>query len=131
VTDYQLEVVEFLKGGDSTAHVFSFTALGGRLKDRGFAISGSPQWTVGEECVIFLDVVHPKTGCRTAIGLAQGNFTVVSEQGSSKKHVVRELGGLRLVDKDGHVVALQSAEGPRVYLEPFLKEIKGYLGEKR
>ena len=36
-----------------------------------------------------------------------------------------------LVDKDGHVVALQSAEGPRVYLEPFLKEIKGYLGEKR
>lgn len=128
VTDYELDVIEFLKGGDSAARVFSFTSLGGKLQDgSGFAISGAPTYSVGEECILFLDVVHPKNGCRTAIGLAQGKFTVKTEPDTSKKHLVRDLGGLRLVDKDGRIVGIQAADGPKLYLEPFVKEIKAYV----
>ncbi|MEZ0229713.1 MAG: hypothetical protein ACAI25_13880 [Planctomycetota bacterium] len=129
VTDYELEVTEFLKGGgDSAAKVFSFTALGGKLADgSGFTISGSPTYAVDDELILFLDAVHPQTGCRTAIGLGQGKFLVQAEPNTSKKHLVRDLGGLRLVDKDGRVVGIQAADGPKVYLEPFSKEIKSYV----
>lgn len=127
VTDYELDVVELLKGGDKDAKTFKFSALGGRLEDRGFTISGAPTYDVGEECILFLDVVHPKTGCRTAIGLAQGKFTVKTEEGTTKKYLVRDLGGLRLVDPNGHVIGIQSADGPKLYLEVFVKEIKSYL----
>ena len=127
VTDYEFEVVELLKGGDATQKTLTFTALGGKLEDHGTTISGSPTYSVGEESILFLDSVHPKTGCRTAIGLAQGKFAVKTEEGTSKKHLVRDLGGLRLVDKDGRLVGIQAADGPKLYLEIFLKEIKGYL----
>ncbi len=131
VTDYEIQVTEFLKGGGEAAKVFSFTALGGKLEDgSGFTISGSPTYAVNDELILFLDAVHPATGCRTAIGLGQGKFLVQPEPNTSKKHLVRDLGGLRLVDKDGHVVGIQAADGPKVYLEPFLKEIKGYVASQ-
>lgn len=128
VTDYEITVHEFLKGGDSAAKVFSFTALGGKLPDvGGLTISGTPTFAVDEELVLFLDEANPKTGCRTAIGLSQGKFAVKPEPNTSKKHLVRDLGGLRLVDKDGRVVGIQAADGPKLYLEPFVKEIKSYV----
>ncbi len=128
VTDYEFEVIELIKGGDATSpKTFTFTALGGKLEDHGTTISGSPTYTVGEESILFLDSVHPKTGCRTAIGLAQGKFAVKTEEGTSKKHLVRDLGGLRLVDQNGRLVGIQAADGPKLYLEVFMKEIKGYL----
>lgn len=129
LTDYEFDVIELVKGGDAHDKTFKFSALGGKRADgSGFAISGAPVYAVGEECVLFLDAPHPKNGCRTAIGLAQGKFTVKTEPGTSKKHVVRDLGGLRLVDRTGKLVGIQSADGPKLYLEPFLKEIKSYLG---
>jgi hypothetical protein len=127
VTDYEFDVIELVKGKSDDKKTFRFTALGGKLADRGFLIHGSPSYQTGDECILFLDVPHPKTGCRTAIGLAQGKFAVVSEPGSSKKHLVRELGGLRLVDPNGQMVGIPSPDGPKLYLEEFLKEIKGYL----
>jgi hypothetical protein len=126
VTEYTFEVIDFIKSGTATKS-FVFQALGGKLEDRGYAISGAPVYAVDEEVILFLDAAHPKTGCRHAIGLAQGKFTVKQEQGSSKRYLVRDLGGLRLVDSKGNMVGIQSAEGPRLYLEPFLKEVRSYL----
>jgi hypothetical protein len=137
VTDYEFEVTEFLKAPDDVKKAgtrFAFSVLGGKLEDgSGTFVSGFPTYSVDEECVLFLDAVHPKTKCRTSVGLAQGKFTVKQEEGSSKKYLVRELGDLNLVDDKGHVVGIASKDGLKLYLEVFLKEIKGYLasGEKK
>jgi hypothetical protein len=133
VTDYELEVIERIKG-KADDKKFTFTTFGGKLADHGTLIHGSPTFEVGEECIVFLDVVDARSGCRTPIGLAQGKFSVRSDPGTSKKHLVRELGGLRLVDPNGRMVGIPSPDGPKIYLEEFVKEIKGYLtasGEKK
>lgn len=131
ITDYTFEVTTFVKGApaDGATKTFTFSALGGTLEGRGYAISGSPVYAKGEEVVLFLDAPHPKTGCRHAIGLAQGKFTAKEEAETKKKYLVRDLGGLRLVDRTGHVVDVKG-EGPRLYLEPFLEEVRAVLKKK-
>jgi hypothetical protein len=137
VTDYEFDVQELLKAPadvNSSDKTFKFSILGGKLEDgSGTFISGYPTYSVDEECIVFLDKVHPKTHCRTSIGLAQGKFTVKKEADSSKKYLVRELGDLNLVDEHGRTVGIASKEGLKLYLEVFVKEIKGYLasGEKK
>jgi len=93
VTRVQLSVLEPLKG--ETGDLFEFVVYGGILGDRGSAISGAPTFTRGEELVVFLSVENSK-GLRTAIGLAQGKYSVREEKG--KKLAFRNMQGLRLVD---------------------------------
>jgi hypothetical protein len=129
-TEYTFDVAEFVKGAPvgSSSKTFQFKALGGKLEDRGWVISGSATYGQDEECLVFLDAPHPKTGARHAIGLAQGKFSVKVESGTNKKYLVRDLGGLRVVDSVGKPV--DTKDGPRLYLDTFLKEIKGYLEKK-
>src|SRR5579863_6166316 len=57
VTDYELDVTEFLKAPKDVKKddkTFKFSALGGKLGDRGFAISGAPIYSIDEECILFL-----------------------------------------------------------------------------
>jgi len=129
MTEYTLEVTELLKGGTAGAKTFTFLALGGTLDGKGYAISGSATYAADEEVLVFLDAVHPKTGCRHAIGLAQGKFTVKEEPESKKKFLVRDLGGLRMVDSAGKPIEVK-AETTKLYIDAFKKEIKGYLEKK-
>ncbi len=133
-TEYEFQVDEFLKGAPAgDAKTFRFRAIGGTLDGRTFQISGSPTYSLDEEVVLFLDVPHPKTQCRHAIGLAQGKFSVREDPESKKKYLVRDLGGLRLTDAAGKVVkegALEAEQDSRLYLESFLATIKSYLPKK-
>lgn len=99
VTDVKLEVVELFKSKDgedkSQVKVFQFTVYGGIVGDRGSAISGAPSFPQGEEVLLFLSQAND-AGLRTAIGLAQGKYTIRLEGG--RKLAYRNLEGLRLVD---------------------------------
>ena len=95
VTRIQLTVLEQLKGEPS--ELFEFVVYGGVLGKRGSAISGAPTFNRGEELIVFLTVENSK-GLRTAIGLAQGKYSVRLEKG--KKLAFRNMQGLRLVDKE-------------------------------
>lgn len=133
ITEYEFEVAQFLKGGNAGDKKLSFRALGGTLDGRTWAISGSPTYAIDEEVVLFLDVPHPKTGCRHAIGLAQGKYSVREEADTKKKYVVRDLGGLRLTDAAGTVVkegGLEAEQTDRLYLEPFLATIQSFVAKK-
>lgn len=99
VTDVKLEVTELFKtkDGEDKAQVktFTFTVYGGIVGNRGSAISGAPVFTPGEELLLFLSKQND-AGLRTAIGLAQGKYTIRLEGG--RKLAYRNLEGLRLVD---------------------------------
>ena len=138
VTDVTLSVSAFLKAPQNrdadgkpveAPKTFTFTTLGGRLADRGFAISGFPTFEAGEEVVLFLDVVHPKTKCRTVVGLSQGKFTVKADAATGTRLVTRDLGGVQLVDEAGKPVAVDGAFA-KLSLDALLSEIKSSLGKK-
>ncbi|MEZ6186516.1 MAG: hypothetical protein R3F62_16095 [Planctomycetota bacterium] len=93
VTQIEVDVVEALKG--TPGETFTFTVYGGILGNRGSAIAGAPTFKRGEELVVFLTAENSK-GLRTAIGLAQGKFSVREEKG--QKLAFRNMQGLRLVD---------------------------------
>jgi hypothetical protein len=131
-TEYEFEVIEALKG--TLDKTFRFRALGGTIEGRTFGISGSPTYALDEEVVLFLDVAHPKTGCRHAIGLAQGKFSVREEADTRKKYLVRDLGGLQLTDAAGKVVkegGLEAETGNRLYLDAFVTTIKAFVAKAK
>jgi|SRR5579871_6143706 len=130
VTEYVFEIEDSLKGSAEKGKRFTFKALGGTVGDKGYAISGAPTYAKDEEVVLFLDQEHPKTGCRHAIGLAQGKFTVKLDPETKKKHLVRDLGGLTFVDASGKVDE-KPAAGEKLELEAFLKEIRGHVEKAR
>lgn len=118
VTDYRFTVHAFLKGG--TARSFAYTAYGGILGDRGTAVAGSPTFEEGEEVLLFLDSEN-KQGCRTAIGLAQGKYSIRLVEGT--KLAFRDLEGLRLLDpKSGEAKEAQPEQG--VEFETLLARVK-------
>lgn len=107
VTEYRLEVKEFLKGG--RGQTFTFTTYGGVLGERGSAIAGSPDFEPGEEVLVFLDKIN-RAGLRAVIGLAQGKYTVREVDG--ERLAFRDLEGLMLKDPDsGEVEEAKPEQG--------------------
>lgn len=94
VTDYRLEVFEAYKGFKGKQ--FAFSAYGGVLGKRGSGISGAASYHMNEEILIFLAPIN-KLGCRAAVGLAQGKYTIRTVEG--RKLAFRDLEGLRLMDR--------------------------------
>jgi hypothetical protein len=94
VTDYRLEIREALKG--FKGKLFSFTAYGGVVGERGSGISGASSFTKNEEILVFLTRIN-KLGVRACVGLAQGKYTVRVIKGKSL--AFRDLEGLRYMDR--------------------------------
>jgi hypothetical protein len=118
VTDVDLDVIDALKGVSGPR--FTFTTYGGVTPERGTFIAGAPTFRSGEEVVLFLDKRN-KDGCRLAIGMAQGKYTVREEAG--RKVALRNLTGLRFLDSaTGDVQEAASEEG--VPLADLLRDIR-------
>ena len=84
-TTITFQISRSLKGGLAEGSTFSYRQFG-LLKARAVGggdkmlvvaiIDGMPQYHVGEETVVFLYKAASLTGLRTAVGLAQGKFTI-------------------------------------------------------
>lgn len=130
-TDVTLEVTAWIKSGDAAQKTFTFSTMGGTLDGRTFGFSGNTKYAEGEEVLLFLGAPEPRTGWRSTIGVAQGKFTIKKEE-SGKAYLERDLGGTTFVDGRGSGGAAKDPEqgNVRLYLDDFLKEIKGYLEKK-
>jgi len=132
VTDYRLAVSRVYKdgffrpramlfgGGPATegfriagpskpaqAKTYAFTTYGGVIGDRGSAIHGAATYQLKEEIFVFLSAVN-KIGCRMAIGLAQGKYTIRKVEG--KTLAFRDLEGLKLLDPKTRKIRAAKAE---------------------
>jgi len=84
-TTITFQISRSLKGGLAEGSTFSYRQFG-LLKARAVGdddkmlvvavLDGMPQYRVGEETVVFLYKAASLTGLRTAVGLAQGKFTI-------------------------------------------------------
>lgn len=130
VTNYQVEVLEGLKGleeGSLKDGVFSFSAYGGVTAERGSGISGAASYAKGEEILVFLTGEN-KYGCRAAVGLAQGKYTIREVEG--RKLAFRDLEGLRLMDrKSGAIEEAKAEQG--VAFDELLAGVKRRLAENK
>ena len=143
VTNYQIQVSEAFHGGlaleaaaakGETApdlalkgKVFAFSSYGGVTEDRGSGISGAASYTKDEEVLVFLTGEN-KIGCRAAVGLAQGKYTIRLVEG--KRLAFRDLEGLRLMDRKSGVIEEAKAE-QGVAFDSLLAGVKRRLAENK
>lgn len=125
VTNYGIKVTEAFHGGMAfkaakakgqapaelklAGKTFTFSAYGGVTAERGSGISGAASYEKGEEVLVFLTGEN-KIGCRAAVGLAQGKYTIREVEG--KRLAFRDLEGLRLMDrKSGAIEEAKTEQG--------------------
>ena len=84
--------------GASEGQTFRFRVPGGEHGGRATVIAGMPHFHVGEDVLLFM-TVESDHGLRMPVGLGQGKFRVVVEDG--RRMLVRELAGLDLLDPSG------------------------------
>ena len=100
------QVEEVLKGEPATEIRFKQMANKGLGADL-------PQYSVGEEAVVFLAAAHPETGLSAPIGLIQGKF-VIQSSGERGRQVVNGVGNRGLLvglQKGSKVKRLSTGEG--------------------
>lgn len=103
-TEYRIEVVEILKGGEIDTTEVTFREWGATMPEGwGYWIPGVGRFDVGEEIVVFLGEVDEVDGVGFTTGLAQGKFHIVREGG--KATATRRFRQLELVDSSGKRVA--------------------------
>lgn len=129
VTTYQVEVYKALKGlsAEQAEKPFVFSAYGGVTAERGSGISGAANYSKDEEILVFLTGEN-KIGCRAAVGLAQGKYTIRKVKG--KKLAFRDLEGLRLMDqKSGAIEEAKAEQG--VEFDVLLAGVERRLAETK
>lgn len=143
VTNYGIKVTEAFHGGmamktakakgqkltdlELKGKTFTFSAYGGVTVERGSGISGAASYEKGEEILVFLTGEN-KIGCRAAVGLAQGKYTIRLVEG--KRLAFRDLEGLRLMDrKSGAIEEAKDEQG--VPFDSLLAGVKKRLAENK
>lgn len=141
VTNYEIKVTEGFHGGLARKAAkakgktlptlalkgkgFTFSSYGGVTAERGSGISGAASYEKGEEILVFLTGQN-KIGCRAAVGLAQGKYTIRLVEG--KRLAFRDLEGLRLMDrKSGSIEEAKAEQG--VPFDSLLAGVKKRLAE--
>jgi hypothetical protein len=81
-TRIDLDVAETWKGASATNR-FTVVQAGGVLGNRRVEVSGQPDFTIGEEVVLFL--VLNSRGEGVVLGVAQGKFEVSTDQATGEK----------------------------------------------
>ncbi|MBL4848501.1 MAG: hypothetical protein JKY65_23515 [Planctomycetes bacterium] len=148
VTNYSIQVTEAFHGGlglkaakakgkpledlglknlGLRGKVFTFASYGGVTPERGSGISGAASYSKDEEILVFLTGEN-KIGCRAAVGLAQGKFTIRLVEG--KRLAFRDLEGLRLMDRKSGVIEETKAE-QGVAFDSLLAGVKRRLAKNK
>ena len=94
-----LGVSEYLKGHGPDEVIVR--VAGGVVGDLEYRVLGAPQFTVGEEVVLFLQA---RTDANGVVGMIQGKLRVTTDE-RGEKWVTREIGGVALVARDGRAPA--------------------------
>jgi len=119
LTFSQFAVSEDLKG-QSNGSVTVMT-VGGTVNGITQTVSGSPQFSPGEEAVLFLEPT--KLSHWQPVGLSQGKFLIVKNSRSGEKEVVNNLTGLELYDTSARTLSVQQRSN-RMPLEGFLARVR-------
>jgi hypothetical protein len=123
-TRVELDVSEVWKG-NITSNRCSFVYAGGVLGDRKVGVSGQPEYTVGEEMVVFL-VMTPK-GEAVTLGLAHGTFEVRTDSATGEKYARNIFhGGPPTTSAPGPGVKLQNVPAAaRLTVGDLKRRVKG------
>ncbi len=103
---------------------------GGMIGGTGVRVEGYPQFSPGEETVVFLEPFEasgPHSGARRVVGMAQGMFRVETDPGSGKKVVLPSGEMPTLLDAQGREVSPE--KGP-IALDEFIASIQREISKK-
>jgi hypothetical protein len=124
-TQVKIRAEESLKGNPGSEVVI--TVPGGRVGNTLYEVSDMPVFAPGEEVLVFL-WRHP-TGKNLVTGALQGKLSIVEDKKTGKK-LLRGV-SLRLEDDKTlrKTSATQSSAPEKIFLEDFVREVKGYARE--
>ena len=127
VTLTSFEVHEQIKG--STGKTHTIKQIGGKLADgRDLRVHGVPRYQVGQSYVVFLPAPS-SLGFSSPLGLHQGNFSVMDEDG-----VKTVSNGLRLTGNTAGAAAISplataAGDDTKAELDSFIGTVRAYTGQ--
>ena len=125
LTEVKIQTAESIKGKPGSEVVI--TIPGGRVGNTIYEVSDMPVFVEGEEVLVFL-WRHP-SGKNLVTGALQGKLTVVEDKKTGKK-VLR--GGPWPIEEEkrlGKIITTQTTPPKKIFLEDFIREVKGYVKE--
>ncbi len=120
VTDYHFQVKRAVRGAAAGSTVV-VRSLGGAVDGIGMRISGSPQFRVGEEAMLFTDI---RNGHRYVTGMSQGVYQLQQTQ-SGQVTVLGSSAGVALARRSasGRLELLKEPPPQPEPLEGFVKRV--------
>ena len=130
VTYTTFRVQDVLKGEVGATHVIK--QIGGELPGEGRAqkVLGVPKFTPGESYVVFLAGVS-SAGFSSPIGLSQGSFSILAEEGRTKVtngRDFKELTQRMATQVPGTAKAAIASGGTRIGLDDFKRMVRNRTG---
>jgi hypothetical protein len=120
-THYRIEVLDPIRGNPGASVVVS--EPGGSLDGVSMSISGTPDYAVGEEAIVFL--YRTPIGYLRATGYGQGKYTVTPQM-----RIHASLKGLEILKRDlSSSVSLSTLDGLTV--AEFKTRVRDAIGSKR
>jgi hypothetical protein len=120
-THYRIEVLDPIRGNPGASVVVS--EPGGSLDGVSMSISGTPDYAVGEEAIVFL--YRTPIGYLRATGYGQGKYTVTPQM-----RIHASLKGLEILKRDlSSSVSLSTLDGLTV--AQFKTRVRDAIGSKR
>lgn len=98
VTEVEVLVDGCLKGA-CEAELVTVRTLGGTIGDLTMQVHGVARYDLGEEVLLYLERPDPERALRRTVGMAQGKFRLVWEDGQAL--AVRDTAGLRFIGPGG------------------------------
>src|SRR5262249_52823399 len=124
-TYVNVRVYEVLKG-QITSHEITLKQPGGVAGDRGTMIFGSPEFTVGENALLFLDTWSD--GSLHVYNWVLGKFSIGANRANGRPMVTRQMGG-RNVDIIGRSPAGPSTD--QMDLNSYLQLVRSRVSAQR
>jgi hypothetical protein len=90
-TDVKLRVQRSFKGAAQPGELVTVRREGGTVGTIGMKVFGAPQFTPGEEVVVF---VEPRGGANWVVGMAQGKLRVITRADGAKLAATAEVGAI-------------------------------------
>lgn len=125
-TKVTISVDQYVKG-EQSEKILTVTHLGGEVGEVGELYTGTPKFQTDEEVLIFIEKDR-KNNLRITGG-AQGKLRIIEDEKTGKK-ILRGV-PLRLEDEEklDKRSTMRTAERPKIFLEDFIREVKGYIKE--
>lgn len=125
VTEVTVQVSQTLKGPASQR--LTLRQIGGEVDGLRYSIEGSPNFTPGEEALLF--VWRDSAGNMQVDGLAQGKFDITRDPATGERMVQRSLKGLAIRDAKTLRMVGPGASAQPIPLNSLVREIQAALGE--